>query len=73
MSTDTKLPFTNCYACKFSGMEPDDVRLICGHPDSGSFGKYVTEGLRGKATPLDHCKGEKFEQHPSRNRDGTLR
>lgn len=63
--------FTNCFACKFSGMEPDDERLICGHPDSGDFGKYL-KGLSDPA-PLDHCKGEKFEQHPQRNRDGSLK
>jgi hypothetical protein len=64
----SKDKFTNCAACAYAGMEPDDPRLICGHADSGAYGKY----LKG-VDPLPHCKGEKFEQHPHRNRDGSLK
>lgn len=68
----SKPSFTNCFACKYSGMEPDDPRLICGHPDSGDFGKYL-KGPLANPTPMEHCKGEKFEQHPLRNRDGSFK
>lgn len=58
----------NCAACKHSFMEPDD-ELTCGHPDSGFMGKYVHRG------PVPHCGPDrtKFEQHPLRNPDGTLK
>lgn len=67
--------FTNCFACKHSGMEPDDRRLFCMHPDSGTFGKYLTSQRQNpsEAKPLPHCGGKKFEQHPNRNRDGSLK
>lgn len=49
-------------------MEPDDD-LTCGHTGAGSFGLYVKN--REKFT---HCKNfDKFEQHPLRNADGTLK
>lgn len=65
------MAFKTCYACKYSGMEPDDQRLICGHPDSGEFGKYL-QGLNNPQ-PLEHCQGKKFEQHPLRNENGSLK
>lgn len=61
-------PRKNCQACTHSYMEPDDD-LTCGHPGAGSFGLYVKN--REKFT---HCKNfDKFEQHPQRNADGTLK
>jgi len=58
----------NCHACANSGMEPDADYLICGHPDAGPVGKFI------KKEPLDHCPNfSKFEQHPGRNPDGTLK
>lgn len=53
-------------------MEPDDSRLICGHKDSGTFGLYLSS-MNGETKPADHCRGNKFEQHPLRNRDGSLK
>lgn len=60
-------PSPNCWACENSYMEPDSP-LICGHPDSGTFGKSLTRGRP------EHC-GEftKFKQHPLRNPDGSLK
>lgn len=67
------LPFTNCKACAYSYMEPDgEPRLICGHPDSGSMGKYLL-GRLTTPQPLEHCEGKKFEQHEQRTRDGNLK
>ena len=57
----------NCRACAYSYMEPDSG-LICGHPDAGTFGLTI------RAEPLPHCPSfAKFEQHPGRNADGTLK
>lgn len=57
----------NCRACKNSYMEPDSG-LICGHPDAGVFGLTIY------SEPLAHCPDfSKFEQHPRRNADGTLK
>ena len=48
-------------------MEPDSG-LICGHPDAGVFGLTIY------SEPLAHCPDfSKFEQHPRRNADGTLK
>lgn len=59
----------NCGACAFSGMGPDDVFLTCGHPDAGTFGVSLF-----RSEPASHCVGRvKFEQHPGRNADGTLK
>ena len=71
------LPEKNCWACAHSYMEPDSPALICGHKDSGDVGKYVT-GIapNGKERgPVAHCGPErkKFEQHPLRNADGSLK
>ena len=57
-----------CFACAYSYMEPDSD-LVCGHPDSGTFGKFVHRG------PVEHCGPDysKFKQHPLRNPDGTLK
>jgi len=56
-----------CRACRFSFMEPDD-NLTCGHPESGTMGQYVHRGR------VKHCKqADKFEQHPQRNPDGSLK
>lgn len=57
-----------CKACSFCGSEPDEPFLICGHPDAGTFGSYL------RKEPLDHCPDfSKFEQHPLRNEDGSLK
>ena len=58
----------NCYACSYSYMEPDSP-LICGHKDSGTFGLHVPR------RPADHCGPDrtKFEQHPKRNPNGSLK
>lgn len=62
-----------CLACAHCGTEPDDPRFICGHKDAGEFGLY----LRGLTVvqPAKHCGEErsKFEQHPLRNEDGSLK
>lgn len=56
-----------CRACAYYGIEPDDDPH-CGHPDAGPYGTYV------RREPLDHCPGfSKFEQHPGRNPDGSLK
>lgn len=71
-------PKKNCYACKHSYMEPDgDPRLICGHPDAGPMGQWAERIVTsvGASSPEGHCGPErpKFEQHPHRNADGTLK
>lgn len=59
-----KKPEKNCMACKHSYMEPDSD-LICGV--SGGFGRTIRK-------ELEHCDGgKKFEQHPLRKADGTLK
>lgn len=60
-------PKMKCWACKHSYMEPDGpARLICG--EQGGFGKYIntSDELCGEGLP-------KFEQHPNRNEDGSLK
>lgn len=61
----------NCQACSHCFMEPDDMNFVCGHPDAGSAGIY----LRHAVAPDGHCGPDrtKFEQHPLRNPDGTLK
>jgi hypothetical protein len=60
-------PAKNCRACRYSYMEPDSD-LICGHPDSGTFGLTI------RKEPLDHCKDfSKFQQHPLRKTNGDLK
>lgn len=63
----------NCYACAYSGMEPDDARLICGHPSEGSFGVYL-KGFRDPE-PTENCTSNfiNFKQHPLRNADGSMK
>lgn len=59
-----------CASCSYSFMEPDDMNLTCGHPDTnnGGFGLHI------RTEPLPHCAGfSKWEQHPRRNPDGTLK
>lgn len=56
----------NCHACTHSYMEPDSG-LICGHRDAGTFGKNI------RKEPLEHCEWNKFQQHPLRNENGTLK
>lgn len=58
----------NCRACSFCSMEPDDDRLICGHPDAGPAGLYMDPA------PAKHCgpNRSKFKQHPMRNANGDL-
>lgn len=60
----------NCQACAHCFMEPDDD-FCCGHPDAGTMGIYVKHA----AAPGGHCgpARPKFEQHPGRNPDGTLK
>lgn len=58
-----------CYACRYSGTEPDDPDLTCGHPktDNGGFGlrtRLAVERFCGRARYY-------FEQHPMRNKDGS--
>lgn len=55
----------NCRACAYSYMEPDSD-LICGAVNQ-PFGLTIRKDL-------EHCDGgKKFEQHPLRNPDGSLR
>lgn len=57
-----------CFACSHSYGEPDAPYLICGHKDSGELGLYV------KGNPVAHCGDyTKFEQHPLRNPNGSLK
>lgn len=57
-----------CMACAYCGMGPGDDYPVCGHPDAGVIGTYI------KKEPLAHCPNfSKFEQHPGRNPDGTLK
>ncbi len=61
-------PQPPCAACAFSGIEPQDMDLFCAHPDAGAFGVTL------RKEPADHCPGKvKFQQHPGRNADGTLK
>lgn len=63
MGTEKK----TCLACKYCFCEPDDD-FTCGHSDSGTMGLYVRRG------PVAHCGNyTKFEQHPLRNADGSLK
>ena len=60
----------NCAACKYSFMELGN-ELVCGHPDAGMMGKFVRVAIAADG----HCGPErpKFEQHPLRKPDGSLR
>ena len=61
-------PSTTCKACTYSGIEPNDMDLACGHPDAGTFGVSL------RREPAAHCPDRvKFEQHPGRNPDGSLK
>ncbi len=68
----------NCRACRFSFMGPNDSLLVCGHPDAGPIGRY-TQSIRNIGTGAAEIEGHcgparpKFEQHPLRNPDGTLK
>lgn len=59
-----------CLACRYCFMEPDDD-FCCGHPDAGPVGTYVNRAVADGG----HCgpSRPKFEQHPLRNSDGTLK
>lgn len=61
---------TTCLACRHCFMEPDDD-FCCGHPDAGPAGTYI----RRAAAEGGHCGAglSKFEQHPNRDPDGSLR
>ena len=62
-------PKPNCKACRFSGMEPGDMNLVCYGVDRKEhpFGLYIRR-------ELEHCDGgKKFEQHPMRTADGGLK
>lgn len=71
----------NCHACKHSYMGPGDDELVCGHPDAGPMGEYARVASEGRVRSgavlpkLGHCGPEraKFEQHPLRNPDGSLK
>ncbi len=58
----------DCKACAHCYMELSDWNFICGHPESGTFGKYLHNGIP------EHCGEQKtnFEQHPGRGVDGSL-
>jgi len=60
-----------CAACAKSYMEPNDMNLVCGHPDGGMYGIYARLAVQEDG----HCGPErkKFSQHPLRNADGTLK
>ena len=63
-------PTNRCWACKHSYMEPSgDARLVCG--ETGDFGVWADIASSSDG----HCgpKRPKFEQHPDRNPDGTLK
>jgi hypothetical protein len=63
---------TKCHACAYSYLEPDAPKLVCGHSDTGNmFGAYTdcASSERGHCGP-NHSK---FQQHPGRNEDGTLK
>lgn len=62
-----------CLACAHCGTEPDDPRFICGHKDAGEFGVYLR--LLSNPLPAKHCGDDraKFEQHPMRNENGSLK
>lgn len=77
MTDNTDKP---CAACRHSYMEPDgEPLLICGA--EGGFGKYLNPLLpgngqlrgRGAETPICGPTRPKFEQHPRRNPNGTLK
>jgi len=60
----------NCGACTYSGIEPDDMDLTCGHPGAGTFGRHV----RREPPDFEWCRGYgSFVQHPLRNPDGSLK
>lgn len=65
----------NCYGCRFSGMEPDDHRLICFNKQAGAggYGKYIS-GPVTLETVLVACGPELklWEQHPQRGPKGEL-
>ena len=60
-----------CKACSYCYL--DDWDFICGHPDAkaGVFGDYTYKAIMDNG----HCGPDrpKFEQHPLRNEDGTLK
>ena len=61
----------NCAACAHSYMGPGDDELVCGHNAAGMMGKYA----RVASEKGGHCGPDrkKFEQHPNRNEDGSLK
>lgn len=62
----------NCRACAYSGLDGPDGPFVCGHPDSGTYGTVIG-GYQ--LTPVEHCGPDhsKFEQHPKRHPDGSLK
>ena len=52
-------------------MEPSDWNFTCGHPDAGDLGVYIHIAVAEDG----HCGPalSKFEQHPLRKEDGTLK
>ena len=65
-------PKKTCFACRYSGMEPSDLNLTCEHPDlTNGVHRF---GLHIYKEPLEHCPDfSKFEQHPGRNPNGSLK
>lgn len=71
----------NCHACAHSYMGPSDDELVCGHKDSGLLGVWarVASDGRLRSGQIDlkqaHCgpSRTKFEQHPLRNPNGSLK
>lgn len=59
-----------CSACAFSGIEPMDMDLTCGHPSSGPMGLHVMTVNRTKACGKE---GKFFKQHPYRTKEGYLK
>jgi len=60
---------SKCWACAHSYMEPASPYLVCGHPDSGIMGLFIKSNKS-----VNHCSNfSKFEQHPLRNSDGSLK
>lgn len=60
-----------CEACSYCFIEPSDMNFTCGHPDAGPVGLYTHHAVKEGG----HCGPNlsKFEQHPLRNEDGTIK
>ena len=65
-------PRTDCRACAYCGIEPDDMNFHCAHPATGSiFGRYIDKMRAvGAACGPDATL---FVQPSHRNSDGSLK